>query len=143
MINRPFSSKSEGTEWFMGWLKAHHFTNIKDSVQESRFAHYDIEADLGPRHFIFELKNRDFRSDTYGDVVINDYKWEFLKSADCEAVLVTFFEDRWIMLDMKTLPPDEEIERTAPRQTWFKDKTLILKKMERWFLQGKRMLDYE
>lgn len=123
-------------------LEDHHFQHITDTDSKDRYTHWDIEAEKDGKKYVFELKNRDFSSSVYGDVVINLDKYNYLKNSGFKAVLVTFFEDCWVMIDLE-VPYDEEITRIAPRQTRFSDHRLIEKKMVSWTLKGKKVLSYD
>lgn len=140
---RPFGDLSEGREWFIRWLSDHHFTDIVDTDSISRFYHWDVEATLNGERYAFELKNRTFPSYQFGDAAVNYDKYEYLKDCPHRAIFVTFWTDRWIMIDVKCCPPDEDINRECPHQTRFQDHRLINKKLASWRIQNMRLLDYD
>ena len=142
---RPFQSDVEGVEgkeWFISWLKKHHFKDVIDTDTISKYYHWDVEATLNGRRYAFELKNRNHKSSWRWDTVINKYKYDYLVDCPYTSVLVTFFEDCFVLIDVKMRPPDGYIIRECARQTWFQDKTLYDNKMARWDIQNMRLLSY-
>ena len=119
---RPFNELSEGKDWFIGWLKKHHFVDIVDTDTISQYYHWDIEATLNGRRYAFELKNRTFPSYQFGDAAVNYDKYEYL--LDCPH-------------------PDEDITRECPHQTRFPDHQIISKKMVTWKIQNMKLMDYD
>lgn len=140
---RPFSDLSDGREWFISWLKKHNFTDIVDTDTISIYCHWDVEAKYGNDKYIFELKNRTFESTKYNDTAINYDKYEHLINSPYRAVLVTFWTDCFIMIDVKNCHPDEDITRQCPHQTRFPDHQIISKKMVRWKIQNMKLLKYD
>ena len=143
VIMRPFSDLSEGKDWFINWLKNHHFTDIVDTDTISIYYHWDLEATLGGQRHAFALKNRSFPSYHFGDAAVNYDKYEYLLNCPYKAVFVTFWTDCFIMIDVKNCPPDEDIVRYCQHQTRFPDHQIIRKKMVRWKLQNMKLLNYE
>ena len=140
---RPFSDLSDGREWFISWLRKHNFTDIVDTDTISIYCHWDVEAKYGNCKYIFELKNRTFESTKYNDTAINYDKYEHLLNSPYRAVLVTFWTDKWMMVDVKVNEPDNTFIKRCAHQTRFADHTMINKKMVSWKIQNMKMLDYE
>ena len=140
---RPFNELDEGKKWFICWLKHNNFTDIIDTDSISQYCHWDMEAKYGEDRYIFELKNRTFESTKYNDTAINYDKYEHLINSPYRAVLVTFWTDCFIMIDVKNCPPDEDIVRYCQHQTRFPDHQIIRKKMVRWKLQNMKLLNYD
>lgn len=140
---RPFNEISEGKAFFINWLERHHFTDIVDTDTISRYYHWDVEATLGGQRYVFELKNRTFPSSLYGDAAVNYDKYEYLLNCPYKAVFVTFWTDCFIMIDVKNCPPDETIDRRCPHQTRFPDHHIINKRLVKWNIQDRILLDYE
>ena len=143
VIMRPFNELSEGKDWFINWLKNHHFTDIVDTDTISRYYHWDIEATLNGERYAFELKNRTFPSYQFGDAAVNYDKYEYLLNCPHRAIFVTFWTDCFIMIDVKNCHPDEDITRQCPYQTRFPDHQIISKKMVRWKIQNMKLLKYD
>lgn len=140
---RPFSELSEGKEWFIGWLQKKGFTSILDTDTISRYYHWDIEATYKNQRFVFELKNRTFPSYQFGDAAVNYDKYEYLRDCPHKAIFVTFWTDKFIMIDVKSCPPDEDITRDCARTTRFQDHTRRQNKMVTWKIQNMILLDYD
>lgn len=141
---RPFSEFSEGKDWFISLLKAHNFTDILDTDTISRFYRWDVEA-TSPEgiRYAFELKNRSFPSTTFGDAAVNYDKYEKLTDCPYKAVLVMFWPDCFILIDVKSCPPDNDITRDCARTTRFRDHTRGDNKMARWYIQDRKVFDYD
>ena len=140
---RPFNELSEGKEWFISWLKKHNFTDIVDTDTISIYYHWDLEATLNGVKYAFELKNRTFPSYHFGDAAVNYDKYEYLLNCPYKAVFVTFWTDCFIMIDVKHCPPDETIDRRCQHQTRFPDHHIINKRLVKWNIQDRILLDYE
>ena len=140
---RPFSDLDEGKIYFISWLRDRGFEDIIDTDTLSQFTHWDIEGTYRGERYIFELKNRTHPSTKYGDTAINRDKYEYLIHSPYKAILVTFFTDCFIMIDVKRCPPDETIDRRCPHQTRFPDHQIINKRLVRWNIQDRILLDYE
>ena len=143
VIMRPFNELSEGKDWFINWLKNHHFIDIVDTDTISRYYHWDVEATLNGERYAFELKNRTFPSYQFGDAAVNYDKYEYLLDCPHKAIFVTFWTDCFIMIDVKNCHPDEDITRQCPHQTRFPDHQIISKKMVRWKIQNMKLLKYD
>ena len=143
VIMRPFNELSEGKDWFINWLKNHHFTDIVDTDTISRYYHWDVEATLNGERYAFKLKNRTFPSYQFGDAAVNYDKYEYLLDCPHKAIFVTFWTDCFIMIDVKNCHPDEDITRQCPHQTRFPDNQIISKKMVRWKIQNMKLLKYD
>ena len=143
VIMRPFNELSEGKDWFINWLKNHHFTDIVDTDTISRYYHWDVEATLNGERYAFELKNRTFPSYQFEDAAVNYDKYEYLLDCPHKAIFVTFWTDCFIMIDVKNCHPDEDIIRQCPHQTRFPDHQIISKKMVRWKIQNMKLLKYD
>ena len=140
---RPFSDLSDGREWFISWLRKHNFTDIVDTDTISIYCHWDVEAKYGNCKYIFELKNRTFESTKYNDTAINYDKYEHLLNSPYRAVLVTFWTDKWMMVDVKVNEPDNTFIKRCAHQTRFADHTMINKKMVSWNIRNKKLLQYD
>ena len=140
---RPFSDLSDGKEWFISWLRKHNFTDIVDTDTISIYCHWDVEAKYGNCKYIFELKNRTFESTKYNDTAINYDKYEHLLNSPYRAVLVTFWTDKWMMVDVKVNQPDNTFIKRCSHQTRFADHTMINKKMVSWNIRNKKLLQYD
>lgn len=140
---RPFNDLSEGKDWFIRLLKNHHFEDVIDTDTISRYSHWDIEATYKGEKFVFELKNRTFSSGQFGDAAVNYDKYECLRDCPFRGVFVTFWTDKFIMIDVKKSPPDEDMIRECPHQTRFQDHHLMNKKMASWKIQNRHLLDYD
>ncbi len=142
-MNRPFSELSEGRDWFISWLKKHNFTDIVDTDTISIYYHWDLEATLNGKRYVFELKNRSFLSWTYGDVFLNKDKYDWLREQPEKVILVMFWTDKFVMLDLKTKTPDEVTYENCKRQTRFSDQRTVRKQVVKWYLDGLKLLDYD
>ena len=140
---RPFDEISEGKDWFINWLKNHHFTDIVDTDTISRYYHWDVEATLNGERYAFELKNRTFPSSRYGDAAVNYDKYEHLLNCPHKAVFVTFWTDCFIMIDVKSRYPDSFFYKICPHQTRFQDHHLMKKEMVSWSIQNMKLLKYD
>ena len=140
---KPFSDLSDGREWFISWLRKHNFTDIVDTDTISIYCHWDVEAKYGNCKYIFELKNRTFESTKYNDTAINYDKYEHLLNSPYRAVLVTFWTDKWMMVDVKVNEPDNTFIKRCAHQTRFADHTMINKKMVSWNIRNKKLLQYD
>ena len=140
---RPFSDLSDGREWFISWLRKHNFTDIVDTDTISIYCHWDVEAKYGNCKYIFELKNRTFESTKFDDTAINYDKYEHLLNSPYRAVLVTFWTDCWLMLDIKVNKPDNTFIKRCAHQTRFSDHTLVNKKLVSWNIRNKKLLQYD
>ena len=140
---KPFSDLSDGREWFISWLRKHNFTDIVDTDTISIYCHWDVEAKYGNCKYIFELKNRTFESTKYNDTAINYDKYEHLLNSPYRAVLVTFWTDKWMMVDVKVNEPDNTFIKRCAHQTRFADHTMINKKMVSWNIKNKKLLQYD
>ena len=140
---RPFSDLSDGREWFISWLRKHNFTDIVDTDTISIYCHWDVEAKYGNCKYIFELKNRTFESTKYNDTAINYDKYEHLLNSPYRAVLVTFWTDKWMMVDVKVNQPDNTFIKRCSHQTRFADHTLVNKKLVSWNIRNKKLLQYD
>lgn len=143
---RPFNDSiqgDEGKKWFICWLKHNNFTDIIDTDTISKFCHYDIEAKYGENRYIFELKNRTFPSNKYGDVLLSGEKYDYLNNIDARVILVTFYTDKFVLIDIKKRKPDEITTQKCKKQTVFSDRRVIEKKVVKWFINNLILLDYE
>lgn len=133
-------SGDEGDSYFVAWLIKKGFTDIR---RTDRYCHWDLEAKYRGNIWVFEMKNRTFPTFTYGDVFLNKDKWEYLKEIPEKAVLVTFYTDKWLMIDIKSREPDEITQQVCRRQTVFDDHRMIKKDVVKWYLEGLKLLDYD
>lgn len=143
---RPFNDTingDEGKKWFICWLKHNNFIDIIDTDSISQFCHYDIEATYGNYKYVFELKNRTFPSHKYGDVLLSKEKYDYLNNIDARAILVTFYTDKFVLIDVKKRKPDEITTQKCKKQTVFSDNRVIEKKVVKWFINNLILLDYE
>lgn len=143
---RPFSdtvSGDEGKKWFICWLNNNNFTDITDTDSISQYCHWDVEAKYGNDKYIFELKNRTFPSYKYGDVLLSGEKYDYLNNINARAVLVTFYTDKFVMIDIKKRKPDEITTQKCKKQTVFNDRRVIEKKVVKWYINNLVLLDYE
>lgn len=143
---RPFNDTingDEGKKWFISFLKSNNFTDITDTDSISQYCHYDIEATYGKGKYIFELKNRTFPSYKYGDVLLSGDKYDYLNNINARAILVTFYTDKFVMIDIKKRKPDEITTQKCKKQTVFSDNRVIEKKVVKWFINNLILLDYE
>lgn len=139
---RPFQLEDEGKTWFISYLKKKGWTNIKDTDDDSIYAHCDLEAEYKGRKVIFEMKNRDFFSYNWGDTEFNLDKYEFLMNSPYDAAFVTFWMDKWCIIDVKRLPPTRIYEKMAQKShRWNREK--IMKKFVNWSIEDIKLLDYE
>lgn len=141
---RGFGELSEGKEWLMDLLKSKGFYDILDTDTISPYYHWDIEA-TSPKgeRYVFELKNRTFSSDTFGDASLSKEKYERLKECPYKAVYVCFWTDFWCMIDIKSHPPEGFIERTSSRTTRFEDRSTWRHPLATWDIQKIHILDYD
>ena len=133
----------EGKKWFICWLKHNNFKDIIDTDTISKFCHYDIEATLNSDKYVFELKNRTFPSNKYGDVLLSSEKYDYLNNIDARAILVTFYTDKFVLIDIKKRKPDEITTQKCKKQTVFSDNRVIEKKVVKWYIKDLKLLDYE
>ena len=143
---RPFNDSiqgDEGKKWFISWLNNNNFTDITDTDTISQFCHYDIEATLNSVKYCFELKNRTFPSYKYGDVLLSQEKYDYLNNINARVILVTFYTDKFVMIDIKKRKPDEITTQKCKKQTVFSDNRVIEKKVVKWKLKDLKMLDYD
>ena len=143
VMMRPFSDSIQGDEgdrWFIFWLERNGFTDVKRTDQYCR---WDLEGYYKGDKFCFEMKNRTFPSFTYGDVFLNKDKYDYLKDLPYRAVLVTFYTDKFVLIDLKNRRPQEVTEQKCRRQTVFDDHRMIQKKVVKWFIKDLKLLDYD
>lgn len=135
---RPFNisvnSKEEGKTWFSNILNKKGWT-IKDTDVDSVYSRCDIIATKDDRTIWFELKARNCNSYDYGDVEINQDKWQFLKTAPDEAILVYMWEDKWCMLDVKNTVPTEFYDKPA-QHSYRWDQSKENKHFVRWDIKS-------
>lgn len=143
VIMRPFNDLSEGKEWFIYWLRKHNFTDIVDTDTISIYYHWDLEATLGDKRYAFELKNRTFPSYHFGDVLLSGEKYDYLNNINARVILVTFYTDKFVMIDIKKRKPDEITTQKCKKHTVFSDNRVIEKKVVKWKLKDLKMLDYD
>lgn len=137
---RPFSDMDEGRQWLSGFLEKKGF---RDITETERYAHWDLEGyDSKGEKWCFELKNRSFPSDRFGDVAINKDKYDWLMECPHRVILVEFFDDCFFMVDVKNRRPDSIIERQCSRTTRFSDRTVRDNKMVIWKIQDMVRIDY-
>ena len=139
-MNRPFEDLSEGTEWFSSWLIKNGFRDVQKTDQ---YCHWDLEGTYRGQRYLFELKNRTFLSWTYGDVFLNKDKYDWLREQPEKAILVMFWTDKFVMLNLKTKTPDEVTYENCKRQTRFSDQRVVRKQVVKWNLDGLKLLDYD
>lgn len=143
---RPFNDSiqgDEGKKWFIYFLKSNNFKDITDTDSISKFCHYDIEATLNSDKYVFELKNRTFPSYKYGDVLLSGEKYDYLNNINARSILVTFYTDKFVMIDIKKRKPDEITTQKCKKQTVFSDNRVIEKKVVKWYINDLILLDYE
>lgn len=143
---RPFNDTingDEGKKWFISFLKSNNFKDITDTDTISKFCHFDLEATFNGDKFCFELKNRTFPSYKYGDVLLSGDKYDYLNNINARAILVTFYTDKFVMIDIKKRKPDEITTQKCKKQTVFNDRRVIEKKVVKWFINNLILLDYE
>lgn len=95
---RPFSSLDEGKDWMMRLLQKKGFCDIRET---SQYEHWDIEATYKGEKYIFELKNRDFYSWKYDDVILEVEKIRHMTETPYKAIFVNFWIDKWCMIDLR------------------------------------------
>ncbi len=137
---RPFKDLSEGKEWFSSWLIKKGFRDVKETDQ---YCHWDLEGTYKGQKCLFELKNRTFLSWTYGDVFLNKDKYDWLREQPEKMILVMFWTDKFVMLNLKTKTPDEVTYENCKRQTRFSDQRVVRKQVVKWNLDGLKLLDYD
>ena len=143
---RPFNDTingDEGKKWFICWLKENNFTDITDTDTISKFCHYDLEATLNGEKYVFELKNRTFPSYKYGDVLLSQEKYDYLNNINTRAILVTFYTDKFVLIDIKKRKPDEITTKKCKKQTVFSDNRVIEKKVVKYYTKNLILLDYD
>lgn len=143
---RPFNDTingDEGKKWFISWLNNNNFTDITDTDTISQFCHYDIEATLNSVKYCFELKNRTFPSYRYGDVLLSQEKYDYLNNINTRTILVTFYTDKFVLIDIKKRKPDEITTQKCKKQTVFSDNRVIEKKVVKYYTKNLILLDYD
>lgn len=139
-MNRPFKDLSEGKEWFSSWLIKNGFKDVKETDQ---YCHWDLEGTYKGQRYLFELKNRTFLSWTYNDVFLNKDKYDWLREQPEKVILVMFWTDKFVMLNLKTKTPDEVTYENCKRQTRFSDQRVVRKQVVKWNLDGLKLLEYD
>lgn len=134
---RPFSYLDEGKQWLMGLLQRKGFYDIQET---SQYAHWDIEAKYKGKQWIFELKNRNFSSLMYGDVILEVDKVRHMTETPYRAIFVNFWTDKWCMIDVRTVPYEVEY-RNHQKTTRFEDTRVIRTAQATW--RDIKKLDYE
>lgn len=138
---RPFNLENEGKVWLIDFLRHKGWENIKDSDDISQFSHYDLMAEYNGRKVIFELKTRDFFSYDWGDTEFNYDKYSYLYNSPYDAAFVTFWMDKWCIIDVKRQKPTRIYEKMAQKShRWNREK--IMKKFVNWSIDGIKLLDY-
>lgn len=123
---RPFNLDNEGKSYFINFLrKDTRFSNIVDTDETSQFTHWDVTSVFCGKTVAYELKCRDCYSYTFGDTEINKYKYDYLKEAPYDiVVLVTFFKDKWCMINIRKTPPSRVYQKLAQlSHRWARGKT--------------------
>ena len=135
---RPFDKTDEGKVWLANLLKDKGF---KDVTETSKYEHWDLIASYANKVYVFELKNRDFTSDTYGDVALEEKKVKALLDTPFKAILVYFWTDCWTMVDLRNTPYTT-ITRSHRATTRFGNSKDITTPWATWPLDTLKMLDY-
>ena len=140
---RPFDDSAKGDEgdkWFISWLERRGFTDVK---RTSQYCRWDLEGYYNGEKYCFEMKNRTFPSDQYGDVLLSKNKYDYLKELPYKVILATFYTDKFVLINLKKTSPQEITEQVCKRQTLFSDHTMINKKVVKWYIKDLILLDYD
>lgn len=127
----------------MDLLSRKGFTDIIDTDTISPYYSWDIEATYKGLRYVFELKNRTFSSNTFGDAGLEKNKYERLKDCPYKAVYVCFWTDCWCMIDIKSHPPEGFREIESSRTTRFEDRSTWRHHLATWDIQKIHILDYD
>ena len=78
---------------------------------------------------------------TGGSISLENY--DYLKELPYKVVLVTFYTDKFVLIDIKHRSPQEITEKVCKRQTVFNDHRMVPKKVVKWFVKDLKLLDYD
>lgn len=124
-----FNTEQESIDYVIRFLEALGFTDIQQTQQENKYLHYDIRANYKGRKCEFELKRRNFPSHKYGDVIIEDYKYnnlfqDLLSERADKCYIVTLFEDYLCINNIEDEIPIFQ-DRYAAHTTEFENRDII------------------
>ena len=89
------------------------------------------------------MKNRTFPSFKYNDVLLSKDKYDYLRELPYKVVLVTFYTDKFVLIDIKHRSPQEITEKVCKRQTVFNDHRMVNKKVVKWNINDLKLLEYD
>lgn len=139
---RPFNLECEGKEYLINFLYGKGFTDIIDTDVISQYTHWDVEASYKGRKIIFEIKCRDFLSTDWGDTEINYDKYSHLINSPYDAFLVTFWKDKWCIINVKKTKPTKIYEKMAQKtHRWKREK--VNKKFVNWDIRNMKLMEYD
>lgn len=110
----------EGIQWFKEWLDRKGFTNI--TIPQNEFSYYDIEADKGDKHYIFEIKNRNRYKTTnsydWGDTIIDQSKYIILSTYEDQVYVVNLFNDCFCIHKLEEEHEIQHQQRCRANMNW-------------------------
>lgn len=110
---KKFNSELESINYFINFLQRKGYSEVKKA--EDRYSYFDISAEKNGKIYKFELKNRNLKSTTYNDTVMEEYKYnKFIENND-NGYLVTFFEDCFSVSNVRTF--QSKIQKLANKIT--------------------------
>lgn len=131
------NTEQETLKYFKRILEQSGYTNVELTQDKNQYCTYDLTATnpLLNKHYVFELKRRNFPSDKYNDSVLELSKYidytKLYHTDDIDgAYLVTFFTDKWTISDALTPIGYETVQ--APKHTELPDKSFKEKVMMKY-----------
>lgn len=127
-----FSTEQDSINYFVKRLESKGWENINPTQASNSYCYYDIEATYKGKLVRFELKRRNYKSDRFGDSIMEKYKYDnfvedMRKGVFARGVLVSFFEDCFTIDDV-SYPYDVDFVY-ANKTTDFENRNIVQKTM--------------
>lgn len=127
-----FATEQDSIDYLVNRLESKGWVNINPTQSTNPYAYYDIEAEYNGVKVRWECKRRNYKSDKFGDSIMEKYKYDHFiedirKGEIDKAFLVSFFED-CLTIDDITYPYDVDFIY-ANRTTDFSNRNIVQKTM--------------
>lgn len=131
-------------ELFSKFLREHQYTDIKDTDEISQYYTFDILANRDGKKYAFELKDRNCKSTSYGDILCEKHKYDVavnkINSGEYDAVFVVNFYTDGVFAICHIYLGKEKL-MFCPKTTSFKNREYEQKKM--WLMPQKQIFEYD
>lgn len=129
-----FNTEKESIDFICNYFRSKGFT-ATPTQEDNKYCHYDIELARDGKKIWLELKRRNCPSWQYGDVVIEEEKynyfiWSFDQKLVYGVIIVSLFTDCFTLSN--ALHPIGFFKKKAKHHTEFNDKSLVLKHLVRY-----------